>query len=154
MKAYLMGVVCAAFLCSIVSALSETRGGLLKWICGIFLVLALLHPLGTLELPDISADPFLKEAKTVVSEGREQAQTARNEIITESLEAYILTKAKEHGLTVEVSVCVREDGMPASVSLSGPASPLERDALIHAISNGLGIGKEDLIWNESYQSSE
>lgn len=154
MKAYLMGVVCAAFLCSIVSALSETRGGILKWLCGIFLVLALLHPLGTLELPRMSADPFLKEADMVVSEGSEQARAARNEIITESLEAYILTKAAEHGLTVEVSVCVQEDGMPASVTLAGTASPQERDALIRAITNGLGIGKEDLIWSELYQSSE
>ena len=154
MREYLMGALCAAFLCSIVSVMGGEGQGTRRLICGVFLALTLLHPLGSLDLPDLSLDPFLDEAEEAVERGQAQAETARNAIITDSLEAYILTKASELGLELEADVALAADGLPASVTLTGRASPSEREAINNAVTAALGIGKEDIQWKEIYQSSE
>lgn len=154
MREYLIGVLCAAFICSIVTSVGGAGQGTRKLICGIFMALALLHPLGSLDLPELTLDPFVDEAETAVKAGQAQARAARNEIITGSLEAYILTKAKELDLAVEAEVTLTADGLPASVTLSGNASPSEREALTSSITAALGIGKEDIEWNQIHQSSE
>lgn len=146
MRAYLMGVLCAAFICSIVSSVGGAGQGTRKLLCGVFLALSLLHPLGSLDLPELSLDPFLDEAEEAVENGQTQAQSARNDIITDSLEAYILTKASELDLTVEAEVTLTADGLPDSVTLSGLASPSEREQLSGAITAALGLGKEDIRW--------
>lgn len=149
-----MGVLCAAFICSIVTSVGGAGQGTRKLICGIFMALALLHPLGSLDLPELTLDPYVEEAETAVKAGQAQARAARNEIITGSLEAYILTKAKELDLAVEAEVTLTADGLPASVILSGSASPSEREALTSSIAAALGIGKEDIEWKQIHQSSE
>ena len=149
-----MGVICAAFLCSIVTAVGGAGQGTRRLICGVFLALALLHPLGSLELPELSLDPILEEAEEAAANGTAQAETARNAIITDSLEAYILTKATELDLVIGVEVEVDSDGLPISVTLTGGASPSERDALTNAITTALGLGKEEIRWKQTYQSSE
>lgn len=154
MREYLTGVLCAAFICSIVTSIGGAGQGTRKLLCGIFMALALLHPLGSLDLPELSLDPFLDEAEEAVENGQAQAQSAKNEIIMGSLEAYILTKAQELDLTIEAEITLTADGLPASITLSGSASPSEREALSSSIAAALGIGKEDIRWKEIYQSSE
>lgn len=149
-----MGVLCAAFICSIVTSIGGAGQGTRKLISGVFLALALLHPLGSLVLPELTLDPFLESAEEAVETGQAQAIAAKNEIITGSLEAYILTKAKELDLAVEAEVTLTADGLPASVTLSGNASPSEREALSGSVAAALGIGKEDITWKEFHQSSE
>lgn len=149
-----MGVLCAAFICSIVTSVGGAGQGTRKLICGIFMALALLHPLGTLDLPELTLGPIVDEAEAAVKAGQAQAQAAKNAIITDSLEAYILTKAKELDLAVEAEVTLTADGLPTSVTLSGNASPSEREALSSSIAAALGIGKEDIEWNQIHQSSE
>lgn len=149
-----MGVLCAAFICSIVTSVGGAGQGTRKLICGIFLALSLLHPLGSLELPELTLDPFLDDAEDAVENGQAQAQAARNAIITDSLEAYILTKASELGLELGAEVTVTAEGLPASVHMTGRASPSDRQALTNEIMVALGIGKEDIHWKEMHQSSE
>lgn len=141
-----MGILCAAFICSIVGSIGGTGQGTRRLLCGVFLALSLLHPLGSLDLPELSFDPFLDEAEDAVEYGQTQAQAARNDIITDSLEAYILTKASELDLTIEAEVTLTADGLPASVTLSGSTSPSEREALSSSITAALGFGKEDIRW--------
>lgn len=146
MRAYLLGVLCAAFLCSIVTSIGGAGQGTRKLLCSVFLALSLLHPLGSLELPQLSLDPFRDEAEKAVQYGQTQARDAQNDIITDALEAYILTKASELDLTVEASVTLTADGLPDSVTLTGRASPSEREALSSSITAALGLGKEDIRW--------
>lgn len=146
MREYLLGILCAAFICSIVGSVGGAGQGTRRLLCGVFLAFSLLHPLGSLDLPELPLDPFLDEAEDAVENGQTQAQTARKDIISDSLEAYILTKASELDLTVEAEVTLTADGLPASVTLSGPASPSEREALSGSITAALGLGKEDIRW--------
>lgn len=154
MREYLIGVLCAAFICSIVTSVGGAGQGTRKLICSIFMALALLHPLGSLDLPELTLEPFVDEADAAVETGQAQARAARNEIITGSLEAYILTKAIELDLAVEAEVTITACGLPASVTISGSASPSERDTLSNSVAAALGIGKEDIEWNRIHQSSE
>lgn len=154
MKAYFMGILCAAFLCSLICAIGGSGQQLRRLICGVILALAVFRPLSAPELPELSAEPFLSDAQAAVAEGTAQADAAKKEIITRSLEAYILTRAEELGLTLRVQLTVHDDGTPAELILSADASPAERDTLIRILSRDLGIGREDIIWKDPYQSSE
>lgn len=146
MRAYLTGILCAAFLCAVVNAVGSSGKRIRRLITGVFLVLSLLHPLGSLDLPAISLTPYLKEAQNAASYGAQEALTARNEIISGSLEAYILTKADELGLSIGIHVEVSPDGSPRSVSLEGAAGPSEREQLCAFITDSLGLEREDLEW--------
>lgn len=154
MREYLLGVICAAFLCSVVNAIGGEGRGTRKLVSGVFLALSLLHPLGSLELHDFPLDPILREAEDAAQNGTAQASAARNEIITDSLEAYILTEAEALGLTFEVHVALAPDCTPVSVTLSGPVSPSEREVLSSRLIKTLGIGKEDLHWTSYPQGNE
>lgn len=149
-----MGILCAAFLSSIVTAIGGEGQGARKLICGVFLALALLHPLGSLDLPEVSLTPFLRDAEEAVRDGRSQTLAAQNDIITDSLEAYILTKAAELGLELDAEVTLNAESLPASVTLTGRASPSEQEVLINSLCAALGLGKEEIRWKEIYQSSE
>lgn len=154
MREYLPGVICAAFLCSIVNAIGGEGRGTRKLVSGVFLALALLHPLGTLELPEFPLDPILRKAEEAANDGTAQASAVRNGIITEAVEAYILTEAEALGLTLDVHVALAPDGTPVSVTLSGPASPSEREALSTHLTKTLGLRKEDLHWTSYPQRDE
>lgn len=154
MREYLLGILCAAFLCAIVTSVGGAGQGTRKLICGVFLALSVLHPLGSFDLPELSLDPILEEARDAARDGQTQALAAKTDIITDALEAYILSKASELDLTVEAAVTLTADGLPDSVTLTGPASPWEREQLSGAITAALGLGKEDIRWKEIRQSSE
>lgn len=151
MKLYLMQILCATFLCAIVGSIGGAGQGTRRLISGVFLALALLHPLGTLDLPKLTLDPFLAEADEAIESGQAQAQSARKTIISESLEAYILTKAQELHLNPEIEVTLDDGGLPQSVTIICQASPSEREALTNTITTALGLRKEDIQWKENFQ---
>ena len=155
MKAYLMKVICAALIC----ALAESIGGdgpgkaTRRLVGGLFLVLAVLSPLGNMELPRLELGELYREAEAVTAEGTAMAEQERLSVITAACEAYIWNKAAAMGLEIQVRVELDRDGLPERAELSGPASPLERQDLTEAIVRELGLGKENVIWTQSYQSS-
>lgn len=153
---YLMKVICAAIVCALVGAIAGDGPGqrVRKLIAGVFLALTVLSPMGETELPRIDTDRLNADAQAAVRDGTDQAELARNDIISEACEAYILNKADELGLQMQVRVTLDEEGLPASAELTGKASPLERETLSSCIARDLGLGKEAQIWNDPYQSSE
>ena len=176
MKSWLLGIVAAAFLVSILNALGG-RGagqGTRKLVGGILLTLAVFRPLGTPELHAHAADAengllcdklgvgqllhlmqgFRFDAEEAVNAGVEQADEMRHAVITERYCAYILTKAAALGLEAEVEVTVGEKGYPEAVAIRAAASPGERRELTGIIVRELGIEKEAVVWIEPYQSSE
>lgn len=152
MSGYVLGVICAAFALSILTTLApEGPGKSVRKLAGsIFLVLAVLTPLGNAELPELDLDNLKSDALRAARDGIRQAEEAENACISEALEAYILTKAAEMELSPRVRVEVDRDGFPVSVTLTGEADP----HLTEWIARDLGLGKEAVTWNVSYQSSE
>lgn len=154
MRDYLMGVLCAAFVCAIVSAIGTEGKELRRILAGIFLALSLFRPLVGMDLPEFSLEAYREQAQSAAARGAEQAEEAKKEIITHSLEAYILSKAEELELQVETEVHLHQDGTPAGVTITGTAPPSERKSLIDSLSRELGLGREAFQWKDPYQSSE
>ena len=153
LSGYLMRLVCAAFLCALIGTMAGSSQGIRRLIAGIFLTLTALSPMGELDLPDLDPDRLHAEAQAAVQDGTRQADEMRADIISEACEAYIWNKAAEMGLELEIRLELNEDGMPRSVVLTGNASPLERQRLMQLIVQDLGVGREDVIWKDPYQSS-
>ena len=152
MRAYVLGVICAAFALSILSALAPDGPGKgVRRLAGsIFLTLAVLAPLGNAELPRLDLDRLKSDALRASLDGIRQAEEAEAECISQALEAYILTKAAELGLSPRVRVELDRAGLPTGVTLTGEEAP----QLTEVIARALGLEKEAVTWNISYQSSE
>lgn len=152
MKGYVLGVICAAFALSILSALAPggPGKGTRRLAGSIFLALAVLTPLRSGELPELELDRLKSEALRAAEDGTRQAEEAERACISQALEAYILTKAADLGLSPQVRVELDRDGSPVSVTLTGEADL----RLTQIITRDLGLGKEAVTWNVSYQSSE
>lgn len=156
MNGYLLGVVAAAFMVSLLNCLGG-RGagqGTRRLVSGILLTLAVFRPLGNLELTLPELEEFRFDAEAAVSAGLEQAESLRLQRITEHYGAYILTKAAALGLEAQVQVTVEGNGYPDAVTITAAASPAERQELTDILVRELGIEKEAVAWIDPYQSSE
>lgn len=156
MKAWLLGIVAAAFLVSILNAVGG-RGagqGTRKLVGGILLTLAVFRPLGDLELTIPDLEEFRLDGDAAVAAGLEQADAMRLARISEGCRAYILSKAAALGLEPEVEVTVGENGFPEALTIRASASPGERQELTGIIVRELGIEKEAVVWIDPCQSSE
>ena len=76
------------------------------------------------------------------------ADDALRQIIKTETEAYILDKAAQFDLQLDVQVALTDDVMPVpeSVQLTGSVSPYVKSRLQILISNDLGIPKEQQLW--------
>lgn len=155
-NAYFWRVICAGMICALVGAIAPEGAGsrLRKLTAGIFLALAVLSPLGDLELPKLDLARIRSDARSAVQAGSEQAREAQNDIITETIEAYIWNKAAQLGYEVQVRVTLDLEGLPSAAELTGTVPEMGREALSGIIARELGLGREALTWIEPYQSSE
>lgn len=156
MRAYLLRLICAAILTALVDAMagSGAGSGIRRLTAGIFLTLVAFSLPGSLELPELDLEEYRRQAEAVVSDGKEQASSAQADIISESLMAYIGTKAGELGLTVTAEIRLDEELRPCAVVLIGAASPLQRQELTDTLVRELGLAKEAVTWTETNQDSE
>lgn len=154
MKSYLLRLICGAFVCALTDAISAGPGQKARRMAaGIFLILTALSVPKQWELPELNFGQIRREAEAAAASGQIQSENARADIITDSYCAYILNEAAALGLSPEVCVTLNEDLTPESVVLRGAASPGVRQRLSKIIAEGLGLGEEDVIWNDFHQSS-
>lgn len=156
MRAYLLRLICAAILTALVDALagSGAGSGIRKLTAGIFLTLVAFSLPGSLELPELDLEAYRRQAEIAAYEGAEQASSAQSDIISESLMAYIGTKAGELGLTVTAEIRLDEELRPCAATLTGAVSPLQRQELTDTLVRELGLAKEAVTWTEMNQDSE
>ena len=152
----MLRLICAAILTALVDALagSGTGSGIRRLTAGIFLTLVAFSLPGSLELPELDLEEYLRQAEIAASEGAEQASSAQADIISQSLTAYIGTKAGELGLTVTAEIRLDEELRPCAAMLTGAASPLQRQELTDTLVRELGLAKEAVTWTETNQDSE
>ena len=149
-RTYLLSLLSAALLCSILTALTgkkQATGKIIQFLCGLFMAVCALDPLMSLQLERFSlytAD-ITAQADAAVFTGSQMAEQAMEEIIIEKTEAYILEKAASLGAALEVQVELH-DRIPAGVILSGAASPAVRSRLTAWITEDLGIPAEAQKW--------
>lgn len=153
LRQYLLTVIAASIICAVVNALMEKKGTLtaaIKMLTGLFLVVAVLSPLVSLQLSnmgDFTHDLEIAAGNAVAS-GEEMAREATAAIIKEKTEAYILDKAASLELDIEVEVRLDSANplLPDKVYLKGSVSPYAKARLCQCITDDLGIPEEKQIW--------
>lgn len=152
-KEYLLGVIGAAILCSILVQITGEKsflGTTVKLICGVFMLIVLVAPVTDIQIQplklfsDISLD-----ADQITSAAVNSSRESVAGIIKEQTQAYILDKANACGVALSVEVILSDDEIPepSSVILSGDVSPYNKKILTQTIENDLGIPSEAQIWN-------
>lgn len=149
LRQYIISVVAAALLCSIVTALMPAgrTEQIMRMVCGLFLAYTVLRGVTGLDLqmPDW-VDLTATDARQAAALGESLGEDALAQVIKAQTEAYILDKAAALGLALEVEITLDESGVPQSVMLRGQASPYERQQLQNTIARELGIAKENQRW--------
>jgi len=151
---YLLSIIAAAIICSIITRLSENRGAqskIIKLLCGVFLGITVISPLVELRIDDLNTyiSDITLDGQDAVNEGTQIRLDALSESIKSNVEAYILDKAVSLGLELDVEVTLNEDEppLPDSVSLTGKVSPFSKRNLTEYIEENLGIPEGRQLWN-------
>ena len=152
MRQYLLSIVGAAIICSIAKNISNEKtlsGAMLRLVAGIIMTVTILAPVINLDLNDLPlmTTNFMDEASAIAAEGEEMAASARNAIISDRSEAYILDKAAAFGAALEVEVTI-SDGtmMPEGARIKGAISPYAKLQLQRIMEQDLQIAKENQQW--------
>ncbi|MGI5986191.1 MAG: hypothetical protein GXY01_01145 [Clostridiales bacterium] len=126
----------------------------IKLVCGIVIVCAMINPLLKKDFPVMSMDmsQYRQKADEIIKNTEETQNNLSRSIIENKLKAYILDKAK--GLNAEiqsVSVSVKwgDEGCwyPHEVYLTANIPQREMNLISNAIEAELGIPKERQYWS-------
>jgi hypothetical protein len=152
-RQYLLSVCSAALLSA--SILSLTPKGRVRQIVkvgsSIVLMIAVLSPLVSLNAEKIAKSLAMRRMDI------EQMQTGveiknrdlLSQIIKEKSEEYILDKAREMGLELEVDLTMRDEGdypYPISAKIEGCASDTEKMIVTKIVEQDIGIDAEHQEW--------
>ncbi len=153
LRQYLLSVTAGALVVGILKKLLPEKGtasAIGKMVMGLFLALVVIGPVAKLELEEFSdfTTSFEQEASRAVAAGQEQTNLALRDIIKSRTEAYILDKAQQLNLELQVSVELSSDDLPVPVRvrITGNAGPYARQQLQDFIQQQLDIAKEDQVW--------
>ena len=160
LASYIRSVCTASMIVGILGCLFREdlhASGLLRLICGIFLLVVVIRPgLGLRfdALENFASESFL-DAEAAAIIGVEKRQEDLAECIKEELETYILDKAEamDTDLCVDVVLSSGDIPLPESVFLSGNCTTRVRENLTQVIASDLGIPKERQIWTVSPEKS-
>lgn len=152
-REYALGIAAAAMICAVVLSFARkgTMEPLLKLICGLVLTFAVIKPLLAISMgnwEDLNIT-YRQGGEQAAQEGTELAKKTLREIITADTEAYILDKAQEMDMNIQVTVGLSkgEPPIPEQVTITGELSPYERSRLGTFLKNELGITEEHQQWN-------
>lgn len=153
MRQYLLSLICAALVCSIIYGLLDKKSAyfpIIKLICGLFITITAISPLTNISIPDISEyiGDTKFDAKALISEGQTSSYESMGTIIRANLESYILGVADELGADVQVEIELDEQlpPGPCSVRITGNVSPYKMQRLQQIIEKDVGIPEEKQIW--------
>ena len=151
LKNYLIAVCSAAILSAILKQLvgkSKMSGGTVHLLAGLFVTICIISPWKNFTLQDLEMyNPLITQhGQTYVETGKQITQNQIDAIITEKIESYILEKANQLGVQVEVRVELAEDSIPFKSIVSGRLSPEEKKSLSAFLQKEIGIQEEMQIW--------
>lgn len=154
LSTYVLSVGIAALIVGILTSFTDNKsslGVLTRMVCGLFLALTLIKPIGNLNYDDLAAfaRSYESAGEVFAATGESLTNDALRKIIKQKTEAYILDKACSYNVQLEVQVTVGdgETPVPESVAVAGTVSPYVRTRLQSMIADELGIPKERQIWN-------
>ena len=152
-SAYIRAITGASLISAVVLRLLAGKGSAAsigKILVGIFMALTVISPIAQVELsdlwnliPDVTTD-----ASKATTDGLAAAKKALAEGISTRIEAYILDKAAQLGVSLTVQIELSDDAFPVpqKVWLQGNVSPYAKSRLQTVMEQELGIDKENQIW--------
>ena len=150
---YVLSLIAAALIAGILQSFVKegSCARVLRLLCGLFLMVTALKPLKELQIPALEdwTASWNAEAGAAVREGEERYASEYSAVIIKQLEAYILDKAAQLGLSVQVQLTLTADNLPESALLTGQATQQQKQAMEAVIESDLGIPKEKQQWNGS-----
>lgn len=152
-RGWLTAVIAASFLVALAQSMvpEGTVRKISGLIGGLVLMMVLVRPLlgADFDKIDLQYDAYAAEIGQRQAELETESQTAREALIAEKTEAYILDKAASLGLDCTVRVLLEpgEDGIPvpAAAELAGQPSA----ELADYMAQELGIPKERQVYHEA-----
>lgn len=153
MSRWMIGIFAAALLTAVALAITPKNKKAVALAGGLIMILAAVKPLGELTYQDISAQIAKYQIKA--DELRSGIDVGSAEImaviIQEQTEAYILDKAAELGLEIEVKVTTQQasDGWPypTDVKVTGQLSESDIQRLGRIISEDLAVAPDRQEWS-------
>ncbi len=153
MKSWLMGFFASALLSAIALALTPGGKKPVALAGGLIMLLAAVKPLARISYQDIATQ--LAKYQIKADSLRTGIEVSSSEIISliiqEQTEAYILDKAGELGLDIQVRVTVGSgsDGWPypSAVAITGQFSENHRQMLSDIIAQDLAIDRDRQEWS-------
>ena len=153
LKDYILSVVAAALVVSVLKSVVGEKGTLcamMALLCGLFLTLVVLTPVVKMDFSDVLEyfEEFSLDARDVSVTGQGMAEEEYRAIIKQRTETYILDKADELGLNLNVEVTLSDDdtAAPVEAKLWGEASPGAKSQLQRILWEDLVIPKENQRW--------
>ena len=149
MGSYLLQIVTAAILCSIVITLTGGSNFVkpIQFLTGLLMVIIVIKPIVNAEfdIDILGSKSISTDSYAIVAQGEETAKDALAAVITDSVAAYIQDKAQSLGALVTVQVEVT-DSIPTGVMIAGNVPPYARSQLSQWITSELGIPEEEQHW--------
>ena len=154
MRQYLLTVIAAAVICTIVRALTHNKGAsaaIVNLITAVFLLITVISPWKNWSFSAITEHikDYSDSAETIVNNGVAAAQTETAAIIKRQTEAYIVDKARSLGVYLQADVTISDTSMaqPEAVTITANTSPYLKQKISSYISTDLGIPEANQLWN-------
>ena len=154
LRRYIVSLICAALICSIVKILAggiKASNIIINIVCGLFMMITVLSPVLDFEIPDLNSvfQPVYSEAVKISTDAMEASREDMAVIIKEETRAYILEKANLNNMDIDVEVKLDEQGLvPCGVTITGQVSPYDKTVLTNYIYRTLNIPEEAQKWVE------
>ena len=150
-KQYLLGILCAALVCSVLTTVigkNKTIGSIIKMLCGIFLAVTVVSPITNWNFSNLDILPDEWDSDVASDAGIYYSTEQMGAIIKDQTQAYILDKAKQMGVDINIDVTLDSTYpyAPDSVVLSGVIGPYNKHRLMQIISEDLAIPEDKQIW--------
>ena len=148
----------AALICAAATALTPKGKvkNVLKLICGIVLITAMINPIIRQDFPSMSIDmsKYRKDADEIIGSVEEKQNNLSRTIIENELEAYILDKAQSLNTeltSVEVSAKLGDEGFwyPYEVCITANIPQREQSLISNSIEAELGVPNERQYWSSN-----
>lgn len=152
-REYLLSVITAAIICSLVSAMLPGKGSvntIIKVICGVFLTITVISPVVQLDFTGLSGtlNDYFTDGEAIASQGQFLAEEEIGKIMESRIIAFINQIAAENGAELDVAISLDIESMqPTQVILTGKISPYAKQKMQSTISRELGVSEVNIIWN-------
>ena len=152
-KAYIISIIAVGILLAVSVNLTQNMGAVgnvVKLVCGVVFLITFISPV--IDFPNVDIHKYISniemDAEDVIQEGKNIAMAETESIIKAQSETYILDRASEMGLNINVDITLSDTlpKVPVSVFVVGEASPYQKRHLQQIIRKDLGIGEECQIW--------